>query len=56
MDNLDIIGIILLLVGLISLSVGVVLVFLNSLFFYVVVFGYVLCLIAPVLILFDLLR
>ncbi len=56
MDNLDIIGIILLLVGLISLSVGAVLTFLNPLFFYVVVFGYVLCIIAPVLILFDLLR
>ena len=56
MDNLDIIGIILLLVGLISLSVGAALTFLNPLFFYVVVFGYVLCIIAPVLILFDLLR
>lgn len=56
MDNLDIIGIILLLIGLISLGVGLVLTFLNPLFFYVVVFGYVLCLIAPVLILFDLLR
>lgn len=56
MDNLDIIGIILLLVGLISLSVGLILTFLSPLFFYVVVFGYVLCLIAPVLILFELLR
>ena len=56
MDNLDIIGIILLLVGLISLSVGAALTFLNPLFFYVVVFGYILCIIAPVLILFDLLR
>ena len=56
MDNLDIIGIILLLIGLISLSVGLVLTFLNPLFLYVVVFGYVLCIIAPVLILFDLLR
>lgn len=56
MDNLNIICIILSLIGLISLSVGMVIAFLNPLFFYVVVFGYALCIIAPVLILFDLLR
>ena len=56
MDNLDIIGIILLLVGLISLSVGLVMAFLNPLFFYVVVFGYFLCVIAPMLIFLDLLQ
>lgn len=53
--DISIIGIILLIIGMISLSIGVLIGFFIPSFAYVAIFGYALCIIAPVLILFDLL-
>lgn len=53
--DIGVIGIILLIIGIISLSVGVFIGFLIPSFAYIAIFGYALCIIAPVLILFDLL-
>ena len=54
--DISIIGVILLIIGVISLSAGVFIGFLIPSFAYVAIFGYALCIIAPVLILFDLFK
>lgn len=51
---IGVIGIVLLILGMISLSAGALISFLIPSFVYIAIFGYALCIIAPVLILFDL--